>query len=290
MNTETWGSCLATTQYLDAPDGGRLALTRITHPQVTPSLPGVVLLPGLFSNRHFWISPKGVGLAAQLAAAGHTAWLLERRHTGQSPESVARAGLEEHLRQDLPAVQAYIQAHSPGPLIWGGHSFGGVIAARAVAETLSAQGVAGLLLFASQIEVDKPILCWPRNLFLRGLSRLCRGLPARRLGMGPENETIAAIDDACHWRMNTQYGGDLLKPLEAIQCPVLAFGGGADKVDPPDGCRLLIDRMASTDKRFVLLAKDQGYGQDYDHPGIVVSKAAASEVWPQVLDWAAERG
>jgi len=43
--------------------------------------------------------------------------------------------------------------------------------------------------------------------------------------------------------------------------------------------------MASRDKQWTLLARDQGYAQDYDHPGIVVSKAAQTEVWPQVLQW-----
>jgi len=51
------------TEVLTAADGGRFALTRV-HP--TGSLRGaVVYVPGMFSG------PKGVGLAADLAAAGY---------------------------------------------------------------------------------------------------------------------------------------------------------------------------------------------------------------------------
>lgn len=283
---ENWGKLQTTTQWIEAQDGGRVALTRVAPDSETSSRPPVVLIPGMFSNRHFWVSPKGVGLAAALASEGSPVWLVERRGLGRSGKSTdARAGLEEHLYQDLPAVQAHISSVDPELAVWGGHSFGGVVATRAVAESLDRDQVAGLLLFAAQVEVDKKLLCWPWNLYIRGKARLFGRFPSRRIGLGPEDEPIAAIDDACRWRMNTQRGGDLLAPLKNIQCPVLAFAGGADDRDPPAGCEKLLTHMTSTDENYILLAKQHGYSQDYDHPGIVVSKAAVREVWPRVVDW-----
>lgn len=289
---EQWGDLETTTFKIRAKDGGQIALTQIMANGDVPPRPAVVLIPGMFSNRHFWVSPRGVGLASALSRAGSPVWLPERRSLGRSPHPIAgiRAGLDEHLLHDLPAVQQHIHQHTPGPQVWGGHSFGGVVATRAVAETLDRSQIAGLLLFAAQVEVDKKLLCWPYNLFLRGLSRLYGRLPSRKMGLGPEDEPIAAIDDACRWRMNTQRGGDLLKPLINIECPVLAFAGSIDDRDPPAGCERLLTHMSSNDKRYILLGKETGYSQDYDHPGIVVSKAAAKEVWPQVAEWLAELG
>lgn len=286
QSEEAWGEFRAHTDILSVSDGGRIAATCVTATPGTPSSTPVILLPGMFSNRHFWVSPRGVGLAAALARAGSPVWLIERRELGRSPVTPGtRPGMEQHLRLDLPVVQAHVQASTPGAAVWGGHSFGGVIAARAVAETLDQSLVAGLLLFAAQIEVDKRPLCWPWNLWLRGLARLCGRLPARRMGLGPEDEPVAAVDDACFWRMDVQRGGDLLKPLAVVHCPVLAFAGGADDRDPPAGCARLLEHFSSSDKRYVLLSRNEGYSQDYDHPGIVVSKPAAGEVWPKVVDW-----
>ena len=281
-----WGELQTRTYWLETSDGGCIASTRVAPVSDQAVRPAVVLIPGMFSNRHFWVSPKGVGLAAALAKAGHPVWLIERRELGLSGKSEsARSGLNEHLLYDLPLIQQHIQNIDPGSAVWGGHSFGGVIATRAVAETLDANLIGGLLLFAAQVEVDKKLLCWPWNLYIRGIARLFGRFPSRKIGLGPEDEPIAAIDDACAWRVNTQRGGALLEPLKSIHCPVLAFAGGADDRDPPAGCKKLLTHMASSDKRYILLSESEGYSQDYDHPGIVVSKAAAKEVWPQVVDW-----
>ncbi len=289
LMTETWGNLATVTEVLSAEDGGQIALTHVHPIDDVPRQKPVILIPGMFSNRHFWVSPKGIGLASALAHAGSHVWLVERRQLGRSPTLSAgiRAGMVEHIQHDLPLVQRHIQSITPGLAVWGGHSFGGVIAARALAETLDRQQVAGLLLFAAQIEVDKHALRWPHNLLVRFLARLCGRLPSRRLGLGPEDEPIAAVDDACRWRMNTQRGGDLLRPLERIACPILAFAGVADDQDPPAGCEQFLTHMSSTEKRYVLLGKNNGYSHDYDHPGIVVSKSAATEVWPMVVDWVA---
>lgn len=290
QHNERWGELKTRTDILKLPDDGEIALTLVHAPAHVTAKPAVVLIPGMFSNRHFWVSPKGVGLAAALAQAGSPVWLPERRALGRSPKPAKgiRAGLEEHLNIDLPSVQAHIQQHTPGPCVWGGHSFGGVIASRAVAETLNPSLIKGLVLFAAQVEVDKKPLCWPWNLILRGLCRLFGRLPSKRMGLGPEDEPTAAVDDACYWRMNTQRGGDLLQPLKNISCPVLAFSGAADDRDPAAGCEMFIEHMSSPSKRYIFLSKRNGYSTDYDHPGIVVSKSAAKEVWPQVTNWVEE--
>lgn len=288
MSRQTWGDFAVTVIESRAADGGACAMLRVSLPEHVDAVP-LVMLPGMFSNRHFWLSPKGVGLAGFLAARGYEPWLVERRGIGLSPKTAARSGLSEHLREDLPAVQRLVQQHNPRQAFWIGHSFGGVLAALSTAETLDPSLVAGLVLFAAQCEVDKGGLTPPGGWFTRGISTLLGHFPARRLGMGPENETPAAMSDACALVTEAQRRNTMPQRLAPIRCPVLAFGGGADTVDPPEGCQRFLGHMASRDKQWTLLARDQGYAQDYDHPGIVVSKAAQTEVWPQVLQWLQQR-
>ena len=288
MSTAQWGDFHVHALQPLAADGGHCSLLRIGLPGQAAGVP-LVMLPGMFSNRHFWLSPKGVGLAGFLCRAGYEPWLVERRGIGLASKSPGRRGLQEHISQDLPQVQATVQRHNPRPAFWFGHSFGGVMATLAAAETLDPSTVAGLVLFAAQCEVDKNGLTPPYSWFLRGLSHLLGRFPARRFGMGPEDEAPEAMDDACRIVTGAQREGTMAGRLAPLRCPVLGFGGGADHVDPPLGCERFIGHMSSGDKTWVLLSREQGYSQDYDHPGIVIARAAQDEVWPQVLRWLQSR-
>ncbi len=77
--------------------------------------------------------------------------------------------------------------------------------------------------------------------------------------------------------------------LREIRMPVLSMAAAADKNDPPEGCRMIHDRLGSSDKTFVVLGRENGFAVDYDHIGMVVSKEARVEVWPQVSGWMTKR-
>src|SRR3990167_5109257 len=74
----------------NSPDSSvELALTRLGragHEQVR-GVP-VILIPGSFSNRRFWYSPKCIGLGPYLARAGFDVWIAEMRGHGLSPRCV----------------------------------------------------------------------------------------------------------------------------------------------------------------------------------------------------------
>lgn len=273
-----------TTEILRAGDGGRFAMTRVE--PAADARGSVVCLPGMFSNRRFWLSDRGVGLSARLAEAGFASYLVERRQMGASPKPAgARPGLEEHVRHDLPLVQSIVARERQGPVFWMGHSFGGVMAARAAATSLDADKVAGLVLFATQFEIGKTPLAFPGSLFTRALARTLGRFPARRFGLGPEDEPPAAMTDAAHWVTYGRRRPKFRNALNEITAPALAIVGAGDTVDPPIGCEHFIGHFASADKTFIRAGTDTGYSTDYDHPGIVVSKPAREEIWPLVADW-----
>lgn len=276
------------TDTVAAADGGGCALTRVRAEAAATRAP-VVMLPGMFSGRRFWLSDGGVGLAAYLARCGHPVFIVQRRGLSDSPACAGRPGMNEHIAHDLPAVQAAVSAIAAPPAFWVGHSFGGVMAARAAAEHLDAGRIAGLVLFASQFEVGKRMLDWPGCLLTRGVARLRGHFPARAAGLGPENEPVAAIEDATDWVVRGRREPALRAPLARITAPVLAISGAADRVDPSIGCERFIGHFASRDRTFIRAGRGNGYARDYDHPGIVVSRDARREIWPRVADWMAAR-
>ncbi|MES1923708.1 alpha/beta fold hydrolase [Salinisphaera sp. T31B1] len=276
------------THTIAAGDGGGCALTSVAGPGMARR-PPVVLVPGMFTGRRFWLSDRGVGLAAYLAERGHPVFIVQRRGLSDSPPSRGRAGLSEHVEHDLPAVQQWVWTRHPVPAFWVGHSFGGVMCALACADYLCTARMAGLVLLASQFEVGKRMLDWPANRLTRGLARLRGHFPARAAGLGPENEPLAAIIDATRWVESGRRRPDIRQALSTIDIPVLALSGAADRVDPSEGCRRFVDHFASTDRTFERLGRATGYPEDFDHPGLVVSRPARERVWPRIAGWMSER-
>lgn len=268
---------------LTAADGARFRVTHIRDEHANK--PPVVYLPGMFTSRNFWVSPRGIGLAVYLARHGFPGLVVERRRTGCG----GRPGLEDHLTQDLPLVQELVERTWEQPAFWIGHSFGGVLAARATATRLDQSRVLGLVLFAAQFEVGKrglhPPISWLTSLVSRRLGRF----PARRLGLGPQDEPPEAMEDAIRQVTEGRRKPDIRESLHRITVPVLAISGLGDKVDPTEGCERLVGHFASPDKRFIAAGRKTGFLEDYDHPGIVVSKPAQQEIWPLVLDWLIHR-
>lgn len=290
---ETFGDLYAKTMICESVDGGRFALTHL--PVQTESADTavsgapVLMTSGMFTGRGFWISPKGLGIAAELVKRGFEVYILERRGLGESPrEQQARSGLNQAVVHDLPAVQGLIAQRNPQPLFLMGHSFGGVMMASSLATNhMQRSSIAGVVMFGSQLTVDKPFLNPPWSLLPKILCKLFGYFPSKRLKMGPFNESTAAMQDAVSWVSAAKSRGDYVfwKGFEKLQMPVLSIGGGGDTVDPPDGVKFLMEKFASKDKTFSLLATSEGFSKDFDHVGMVVSKQAAGEVWPMVADW-----
>jgi pimeloyl-ACP methyl ester carboxylesterase len=73
--------------------------------------------------------------------------------------------------------------------------------------------------------------------------------------------------------------------LDRLDTPVLAIGGRADRVAPPDRVKALVDRAGSTDKRFVLAGRENGFAEDYGHLDLCLGDRASSEIYPLVIEW-----
>ncbi len=296
---ETLGSTSTELHRIKTRDAVEIVLTRIP-----PSDPGnqhgtpVLLVHGNFSNRGFWISPKGIGLAPFLSCQGFDAWVVELRGHGLSSKGPAFSSItaEDHIKKDLPAAVRYVSQTRGRPIFLVGHSAGGIFVAASLAlGDVDPAKILGAALFGAQISMGEgylkiPPVAWLSCLILRLLGRV----PAPKLGLGPEPEPAGEMLEFVGWK---KLGGKWVdserssywEALQKVTTPVLAVSGARDRDDPPKGCRKMLEAFGSPDKRFVLLSCQEGFCQDYEHIGMIVSKEAQEEVWPLLAQWMDER-
>lgn len=279
-------------------DNSRLALSRIKPRNGQKLSVPVVLIHGSYSTRSFWVSDKGIGLGVYLADQGFDVWIPELRGHGLSPKgaSFSQITAEDQIRYDLPAISDAVFSITGTPAFWIGHSFGGlfILAALSV-EWLRHDQVLSLVTFGSQISFGDtylkiPPLAWT----LSAILKMVGNFPAPKLGLGPEIESAGTMIETIRWkkfrgRWTNSEGVSYWDGLEKIKIPVMTYAAADDKNDPPIGCRKIHKRLGSTDKMFMVLGKDTGFSKNYDHIGMVVSKEAQEEVWPDLAGWLKDR-
>jgi len=300
--SERLGPVEAEVTWIPAPGGAEIALTRVPpsagRPEGEPHGTPVLLVHGNFSNRGFWLSPRGIGLAPFLSERGYDAWIVELRGHGLSPRDASFPGVtaEDHILRDLPAAVAHVRGETARPLFLAGHSAGGIFVASLLGSgRVPEDHFAGAALFGAQIDLGEgylkvPPLAWLAEGLLRRLGRF----PAPRFGLGPEPEPAGEMLEFIRWkkrggRWEDSRGVSYREGLGRVRLPVLAVAAARDPNDPPEGCRRLLEAFGGKDRRFVLLSRQNGYAADYDHIGMIVSKEAAAEVWPLLADWMDER-
>lgn len=285
-----------------AADGARLALFRLGE----PGRPVALLMPGTFSNHTFWLGTRGHGMAWALADAGFESVVLDPRGHGASERPSGRwwrgrgrgAGgaewiFEDWGRLDVPAAIGHL-AHPGRSVLLVGHSAGGASMLIALAgEPEVRERVAGLVVLGTPV----PWLQrwrWTGAWGIRIVTRLLGRFPARLLGLGPEDELPGVMAQWMTWNLRGEWVGedgvDYVRALRDVRVPLLGMSGAGDTVfAPPHACRALVEMVGADDRTYVLAGTGTGYSEDFDHPGIVVSRAAREEVWPRVVEWLRER-
>lgn len=273
-----------------AADGTRLALYRVGPPGGQP----VVLMPGTFSNHTFWLGTRGHGLAWALAEAGFEAIVLDPRGHGGSERPAGQHWNFDHWgRVDVPAAVEAATAQG-GRTLLVGHSAGGAAMLLALAGEPALRGrVAGLVVLATPVPWLQQWR-WVGAWSIRLISRLLGRFPARLLGLGPEDELPGVMAQWMTWNLRGEWasddGLDYVRELGDVRVPILGMSGAGDTVfAPPGACRALVAMLGSPDATYRLAGRDTGYGEDFDHPGIVVSRVAHQEVWPELIDWLRSR-
>jgi alpha-beta hydrolase superfamily lysophospholipase len=256
------------------------------------------LVHGSFTNRRFWLSAQGVGLARYLVEAGFDVWLMEMRGHGLSPRNLDYKdnSLEHYAVSDVPAINEFVIEKTGLKPVWLGHSLGGVLISTAIAAgTLPEHQVAAIALLGTQVVRRRWFLQIPLITSMgKWWFTLKPELDGRKLKIGPENEPAGIAKEYLRWlgllgrwRFN-QNKVSLLTKWQEMDVPMLAMVGKNDQSDPSEYCERFYDLCGSNNKVFKLLSKDEGFSRDFGHVDMIVSKAAAKEVWPELLSWLVE--
>jgi pimeloyl-ACP methyl ester carboxylesterase len=280
-----------------ASDGVRLAVHRLERGAELAG-PTVLLVPGTFCQRTFWLGTRGEGFARRLAEAGFDCWAAELRGHGSS-DRPAIWTMTDWIQRDAPALLEYVlRTAGSDRCFWVGHSSGGVVGTALLGEHPElADRLRGLVLLATPGPGDAGALrrigagaaFVAASLFPRA------SVPGRPIRLGPEHEPTALVREWMGWNLQGVWrrpeGGDYLSGLASVDVPLLAVGGAGDAVlAPPRAVRDLARRFGSADATVVIAGRRTGFEIDFDHAGLVVSRSARTEVWPVVIEWLRERG
>jgi pimeloyl-ACP methyl ester carboxylesterase len=311
-------------------DGWKIALHHYGQRPARDAKGTVVLCHGLSVNRHNLDAPGELSVARFLHRHGWDVWVIELRGAGKSskPRPWNRRrfdwGLDEYVRQDMPAALDFIRKHSGQETVhWIGHSLGGMLGYAYLC-------MAGNAWAASMITIGSPSMRGVRNPYmdkfasLRPAFRLLRRTPhaslaglfaplveqlapwTARLVVNPDNmnrgdiktmvrvasENIPTrvIEELWSWydgppsHKDSGFEG-YSSHLDRITAPLYVIAGSDDRLTPPDDCKIVYNMAASRDKRFDVFGTATGCQHDYGHIDLVLGKHARDEVWPHILEW-----
>jgi pimeloyl-ACP methyl ester carboxylesterase len=116
-------------EFVTASDGFPLAMEHLASSTARCATP-VVLCHGLGGNRFNFDLDERHSLAAYLEDQGFDVWLVELRGHGRSKQApVQDWNFDDHVEKDVPAlVKAISERCRETPVVWVGHSLGGMVA------------------------------------------------------------------------------------------------------------------------------------------------------------------
>lgn len=271
-------------------DGVELALHRIRG-EICHESP-ILLTHGTFSNVQTCTLP-----ARYLAREGFDCWILELRGHGQSESGSTYPDFETFSSFDVEtAVDAVRRRTRREQIFWVGHSGGGLaLLMRLARDPEAGEQIRGIVTLASQATDAGATWSGKVKIILAAMVTNALGrAPGKMLKLGPQDEFRSVMNQWYRWNWKGRWTGkdgfDYLEGLRRITVPTLCFAGGGDRfIAPYQGCRRLYNALGSLDKRMVFCAKSEGYGEDYSHARIIMSRRAQLEIWPIISEWLVKR-
>ncbi|WKB50997.1 alpha/beta hydrolase [Eleftheria terrae] len=247
MSAVPSSSAASTLSELTVADGTRLALRSWPAPPGRPR--GTVLLVhglGEHSGRY-----EQVG--QHLRAAGFSVESYDHRGHGRSQGPRGGLARPDDLLQDLAAVIDRLRARHDGPLLLLGHSMGGLVAARFVADAL--RPVDGLVL--SSPALDAGLSAFNRALLAaaHAVARnvaLGNGLDAQYISHDPAVVRAYRDDPLVHDRVTARLVRFLVdagvytrERAAQWQVPTLLMWAGSDRLVSPAGSAAFAERASA---------------------------------------------
>jgi alpha-beta hydrolase superfamily lysophospholipase len=218
----------------------------------------VVLSHGLAEH-----SGRYAHVAARLNDAGYVLYALDHRGHGRSDGTAGNIEGMAVVRADLDTLLTRARGEHPGlPVFLLGHSFGGLAALDYVVDR-GGSGLTGLVLSGAFVDPEAG------NAVQRRLAGVLSRL-APNLGVVPLDPSTVSKDPAevekyvkdplnYHGKVRARSGAEMIAAsrrvaagVRAVTLPALVMHGAADRLAPPEGSRLVAERLGSNDKTLTL--------------------------------------
>jgi pimeloyl-ACP methyl ester carboxylesterase len=310
-------------QFAETDDGWQIALYRyLPHEPFQGRREPVILCHGLSSNHYSMDFDEGNSLARYLREHGFECWVVDLRGRGLSqPRSGWRKPwgwrFDDYLQHDLPAIINFVKNKSGTARVhWIGHSMGGMLM-LAYLGSMEQESIQSFCTIGSPAiftydwypvflgRITKALLSIFPIFLNRFFARIIapvflvinsekygyrRGIIPRFFANGVANVSSNVLKQFLDW---IETGGffsadgktDYQENLKNITRPYLSVVGRFDFVASPRMCRFTFDRIGSRDKNLVVLGKEAGQNQEYEHLSILLGLNAREEVFPLIREF-----
>ena len=217
-------------------------------PRTGPARAALVLAPGMMVDRRCLDRPPGGGMASFFAAAGYHVYTVDLRGHGASGPRAGEGGdwtYDEIVAHDVPAAVEEVARRHPGlPRAWVGHSLSAHAGAAALGRRpdlpVGAAVLIGPVVWIRPHEPSLPWWLYKRAMLAlwHGVTRLAGRTPARRLGIGSDDEAPGYVTQFGEWARSGRWAGrdggaaggaDYLAGLGRIEIPVLVVNARGDR-------------------------------------------------------------
>lgn len=287
-------------------DKSRLHLWHVAPAEMKPTATPVLLVHGAVENSRVFYTASGKGLSPFLARHGFDTYSADLRGRGLSEPRISREsrhGQYESITQEIPAFVERIRTlRGDVPQLWMAHSWGGVLLLSTLARRPEYRRlVRGIVFFGTKRSIhvrslEKRIkidVFW--NRVARGFVRVYGFLPARRLGIGGDDETDLSHAESREWVkpgawVDPRDGFDYARALGRAELPPMFFLTGLRDtyLGNPGDVRALIRELGPQEVEFRVLGRAMGNLHDYGHTDILTHTDAEQDHFLDVLKWARE--
>ncbi len=287
-------------ELVSAKDGEQIAVWKVIAASQPSTIDKEIKRQNIFLT-HGTFSDKKVclGIASYLCQRGHTCYIMEWRGHGHSSVPKTKFNFETVATYDYEATFRYLfdelkldNLHSVT------HSGGGVgLAMFLVQNPDYIDKINSISTFACQAygAISNPF-SYTKILAAKIFTKLFGYIPAKKLGLGPFNESYYTMSQWYDWNLQKNFKSSFLKDkgdyldyrhyMHAITTPVYAISGKGDLfISPTHGCKLFFDNFSNAENVFIEYAKANGHLEDYDHTRLLMSRNSSTEIWPTVAAW-----
>lgn len=277
----------------------------------------IFLTHGTFSDKQTCLK-----IAEYLASLGHHCYIMEWRGHGDSSLPKEKFNFETVATYDYEATFRYFfDELKLDNLHCVTHSGGGVGLTMFLIQNPSyIDKVNSISMFACQAygAVLNPI-SHAKILAAKLVTRLIGYIPAKQLKVGPFNESYHTMTQWYDWNLRKNFKSSFLDKaafdksdtnteelnessqqpnnasadrldyrhhMSKVTIPIYAISARGDNfISPTRGCRLFFDGFKRSTNVFREYSLSNGDLDDYTHSRIMISRNAATEIWPTVTAW-----